>query len=637
MSPGTMADSATVGTVAWTNPDNAKVSDGVYAVFQTAVNSPYEKYAQIVKSNGAIGSQNKSSNVVLGTDIVTYKPFGSSSDLWGETWSVSDINSSNFGFVYGVSNGVTTPYSHYLKATNFGFSIPTGSTINGIIVEMQLRRYYGGGSYAYVDHIRITVDYTPPVFIAETSGSVIFSGKSLRQWITSVSVSGQTLFSGLAKARPIFKALVSGAVTFSGVIAYLLYADKSVIRQKTYLWKVYDPDGVFLGVLDDVTDDPSWSEELNSAGSSMNITLARNADSSIIEYEPLQDSDIEDIVDSDGNQIDTILQPSKKVGAGSILAHNNRVECTMFNADYPNGLKKFSGFISEIVINYGDKENTDLQLTSYGYDLDNYLVVDGSGNTTVAFNSTDPGAMVRTALTQFKADGIDTQTDYTNSTVLLTGTTPSYTFRANTYRELIEKAVQLAPTGFSYHVGLGDNLVYFIPKPTVVDHKFFLGKHIKTLTLRSYIGDVINDVLFTGGIPSGDTENLFIRNTITPEAGTRRGLTQLSDSRVTITDSADLLSTGTIDDKKNIQYRSTIDILDTTYDIESIQLGDLVGFANFDNFVDAVTMQVVAITYSPDSLNIQLDTIPKNVNKRLEELKKAMLVADNTTVPDIPA
>jgi len=30
-SPGTMADDDTVGTVAWTNPDNAKVSDNVYA------------------------------------------------------------------------------------------------------------------------------------------------------------------------------------------------------------------------------------------------------------------------------------------------------------------------------------------------------------------------------------------------------------------------------------------------------------------------------------------------------------------------------------------------------------------------------------------------------------------------------
>jgi len=69
-SPGTMADDATVGTVAWSNPDNAKVSDDVYAT-------------------------------VEGRD-------------------------SSF-------------LTHYLKATNFGFSIPTGATINGITVEVEAK------------------------------------------------------------------------------------------------------------------------------------------------------------------------------------------------------------------------------------------------------------------------------------------------------------------------------------------------------------------------------------------------------------------------------------------------------------------------------------------------------------------
>lgn len=32
--------------------------------------------------------------------------------------------------------------SHYLKATNFGFSIPAGATINGIVVEIEKRKYW---------------------------------------------------------------------------------------------------------------------------------------------------------------------------------------------------------------------------------------------------------------------------------------------------------------------------------------------------------------------------------------------------------------------------------------------------------------------------------------------------------------
>ena len=76
-SPGTCADDSAVGTVAWSDPDNAKVSDNVYS---TAV----------------------------GTNL----------------------------FI-----------SHYLKATNFGFTIPTGSTINGVLVEVEKKGGTVGGDF----------------------------------------------------------------------------------------------------------------------------------------------------------------------------------------------------------------------------------------------------------------------------------------------------------------------------------------------------------------------------------------------------------------------------------------------------------------------------------------------------------
>jgi hypothetical protein len=67
ISPGTLADDAAVGAVAWSNPGNAASSNDVYAVFSTS----------------------------------------------------------------GVQQ------SHYLKATNFGFAIPTGATIDGVTVSIE--------------------------------------------------------------------------------------------------------------------------------------------------------------------------------------------------------------------------------------------------------------------------------------------------------------------------------------------------------------------------------------------------------------------------------------------------------------------------------------------------------------------
>ncbi len=159
-SPGTMADDATVGTVAWSNPDNAKVSDNVYAT--ASVNATISHYlkatnfgfaiptgatidgilvevekkhgggtsrnqdsaAKIVKSDGTIGTTDKK---IEGnwTTTDTYYSYGGATDKWGETWTPTDINDADFGFVFSI----------------------TGEAERG-------------GAIGSVDHIRITVTYS---------------------------------------------------------------------------------------------------------------------------------------------------------------------------------------------------------------------------------------------------------------------------------------------------------------------------------------------------------------------------------------------------------------------------------------------------------------------------------------------
>ena len=165
ISPGTMADDATVGTVAWTNPDNAKVSDNNWAELEgfyeythylkatnfgfsiptgATINGilvEYQKFSgvelatidsevKIVKSNGSIGTTNRADLVnpwIASGNPTSYTSYGSSSDLWGETWEYTDINDVDFGVVISALVGINDP------------------DFNDI---------------ADVDHIRITVYYT---------------------------------------------------------------------------------------------------------------------------------------------------------------------------------------------------------------------------------------------------------------------------------------------------------------------------------------------------------------------------------------------------------------------------------------------------------------------------------------------
>lgn len=133
-SPGTMANDATVGTLAWTNPNNAKLSDNAYATAELVSTSEstqylkatnygkaipegativgilvgieknqagaggiYDAAVRIVKG-GVIGAVEKAYSSAWQTaDAYTW--YGGAQDLWGQTWLPADINSANFGVV----------------------------------------------------------------------------------------------------------------------------------------------------------------------------------------------------------------------------------------------------------------------------------------------------------------------------------------------------------------------------------------------------------------------------------------------------------------------------------------------------------------------------------------------------------
>ena len=157
---GTGADDAGFGTPVWTDPGNITGASDISSasvVLAAAGNSHYLKATnfgfaipagatidgivvewrkskllggtvidarvRIVKG-GAVGSTDKASGDQW-LDSLTYASYGSSSDLWGETWTITDINASDFGAVLA-ANGDT------------------------------------GGGTGYVEHMRITVYYTTP-------------------------------------------------------------------------------------------------------------------------------------------------------------------------------------------------------------------------------------------------------------------------------------------------------------------------------------------------------------------------------------------------------------------------------------------------------------------------------------------
>lgn len=154
-SPSTLTDDDTIGTVAWTDPSNAGTSNDAYAT--TAVGTgtmTQENSIKLVKADAVVGTD-ASTNATLSASDET-KTYGGSSALWGTTWTPAEVNAADFGVAF---SGKGTSTSHYLKATDFGFTIPTDATISGIEVEIELK---GSTTTVFVDHFTMTVYYSVP-------------------------------------------------------------------------------------------------------------------------------------------------------------------------------------------------------------------------------------------------------------------------------------------------------------------------------------------------------------------------------------------------------------------------------------------------------------------------------------------
>lgn len=206
--PTSASDNNAVGTLTWSNPsrvtanDNSNASVSLlgtnishylkatnfgFSIPQTATitgitvdvwrsasgnsggNAAKDSEVKIVKSNGSVGALNKALSATWQTSK-TDITYGSSQDLWNETWTPTDINSSNFGAVIAVTGSgastnrtasvdyISITVSYHLK-TFFIFNIAApsetnpsllGSLDNGQTVSAGLNAVATAENYAFV-------------------------------------------------------------------------------------------------------------------------------------------------------------------------------------------------------------------------------------------------------------------------------------------------------------------------------------------------------------------------------------------------------------------------------------------------------------------------------------------------------
>lgn len=278
-----------------------------------------------------------------------------------------------------------------------------------------------------------------------------------------------------------------------------------------------------------------------------------------------------------------------------------------------------------------------------------------TGSTTMSFNSMDPSTMLLTIMKDYSAQGGGVIFDTTS--IATTGTTVSYTFNAITVLDALNKILDLALANWYYYIDPGTKQLYFKQKALTPKHFFQLGTHIKDFTPEKRTDNMINTVMFTGGLIGNN--NLFVKYTNAASIALfGPKLKTYVDNRVTVRATADIIASSLIEENKAPEIRANVVVLDT-YDLELIRPGDVVTFRNFAGSSDATSLwdiglwdqmswdfditnpstlilQIAKYQYLPDTITTTLSTIPPDVNKRIEDINRNLELQQTVNNPSVP-
>lgn len=264
-----------------------------------------------------------------------------------------------------------------------------------------------------------------------------------------------------------------------------------------------------------------------------------------------------------------------------------------------------------------------------------FVVNSSSGSSSLAFLNTDPAGIITRVLDQYIAQG--GRITYTSDSIATTGTTTNYIFKVSTILEAINSIITLSPAGTYWYVDPATNIFYFNRPSTSADHKFTKGIEVEDLDLEYTIENVRNAAVFSGG-DDGSGDNVYIIDSNTgSKAAYDQWLEKLSNNRVTDVSDAQVIVSNFLNTHAEPSWRTEITIRDGLYDIESLSLGEMVGFQNYNDLTDDLLLQIVSKRVSPYSVTLALGVLPPIASSAYDELSRRLDAQETVNNPETPS
>lgn len=411
---------------------------------------------------------------------------------------------------------------------------------------------------------------------------------------------------------------------------------------KKVFYKVYDSNDVYITTWNaDVASVPSFTWSINGSMGQLTVDLAR----------PVDDfGETEDVAMF--NKVKTYVQDGDSTSAiaihsGSIISYNYFVAA--------NGEQKIRVYV-----------------LSFTEGADKLVLKDGSGNTTLTYNSYEPADIMKSVLNYMAGD-----ISYNSSTIENTSTTVSYPFKYTSYLDAIKKILELCPAYWYWYLDANNLLHLKSTDFDTINHVLYLGREVQSIDVFKTIEKMYNTVFFLGGDTGGGTllYKKYTSGGSVAQYGPREY--RMQDSRVTTAATAQIMAAKFLEENDHFNQELTVVVLDNNasdgniggvkgYDIESLKPGDVVkvfhpkiqsnltlwysddlslgnfiwdvSFWNYDiRYSLGIPMQIQEIQYNFYSATIKLSTTLPDIPKRIEDLERNLIETESIDIPTIPS
>lgn len=432
------------------------------------------------------------------------------------------------------------------------------------------------------------------------------------------------------------------------------------LDDKFYLYKISKSDGSYVGVWVDVADDLEFTERINTAGTSTTVRLARSANTTREMRASLLTQGGDYMTTEDGAKLVSVYETPNTVGEGTDVELNYNVDIYVHYGEFarlvtqlgepivtqagdnimvvsgaPLGTRVFSGYVLDYDASYGEESSVWVTVVSHGNELSDQEVLDGN-KTNVRFSGQELSAITKDIL-----DTNPGRMSYEEATLPNTGVTQTLDFQLNTKLEAIQSIYDQTPDGWYWYGDVAENLVHMRPVSEGYDHTFIIGRHVKSIRIRRSMEGLKNRVYFVGGQtdPNDAATTKFKKyENVDSQDQWRVGLERITDRRYTVDSSMRARGDKVLTSGAAPVFTTSVTITSGRYDLESVRIGQTVGFKNSGNYIDGIPpLQIVSRTYTPTELTLELGALLERQVDTLSKTEKSLNNEQFNNIPDLPS